>query len=409
MNALYILATIAVVSFLPTNLAERLKPGDPYLFVLLAVIAKAFVDRRKEFIEGLLSVKTALLAVIASYLLSALFSEYISDSLKFTARFFILLLFAVAVSALTSSRKEVVVVLSWLMAFGFLTGLYAVYQILNPPPVIAGLSAVEGISNVRVFSTFFNANIYAEFLLVCISVGMGLFMHAASKRTKAVFLFLVVFLSVILFYTYSRGSLLGIAASLFVFFLLTYPGLLPPVLALLAIFSSVVPGFMSRIIATLTFSDSSQFVRLRIWNTAFSYMDSAKKYLVGAGPYSFKYEVMDFVRKSPERFFGYFSFQPHNIYLLWLFEGGIIMLASWIYYFAYHIYMGVRSFIAEVENGRNRFGYIVASLIAASAGLLINGATETIFYHNQVLPLWFLVNGLILWSYRNSLKEAEGS
>lgn len=73
MNALYILATIAVVSFLPTNLAERLKPGDPYLFVLLAVIAKAFVDRRKEFIEGLLSVKTALLAVIASYLLSALF------------------------------------------------------------------------------------------------------------------------------------------------------------------------------------------------------------------------------------------------------------------------------------------------------------------------------------------------
>lgn len=409
MNVLYLIATLAVVSFLPTNLAEKLKPGDPYLFVLLAVIGKALADRRKEFVESLLIAKTPILLVIVPYLISSLFSEYISDSLKFTARFLILIIFAVSVSALLKSKDEVVALLSCLLAFGFLTGLYALYQIFNPPPVIAGLSAVEGISNVRVFATFFNANIYAEFLLITISAGLGLFMYAGSRYLKSAVLFSILFLSVILFYTYSRGSLLGIAASLFVFFLLTYPRLLPPVLAFLVLFSSMIPGFVRRLIATVTFSDSSQYVRLRIWNAVFSYMDSFKKYLIGSGPYSFKYEVMDFVRRSPERFFGYFSFQPHNIYLLWLFEGGVLMLAAWIYYFSYHIYMGLKSFASEMNDGAGRYRYIIASLVAASAGLLVNGATETVFYHNQVLPLWFLINGLILWSYRQSGKGVEKS
>lgn len=407
MNLAYLLTSLTIFTFLPTNIAERLKPGDPYLLVALAVIGKAFFDNRSHFLEALKKLKNPVLLVIVSYLVSSLISLYLSDSLKFTFRFVILMLFGAATASLIRSQKDVQVLMVLLFVLGFATGLHALYQIFNPPPVIQGLSAVEGLSNVRVFATFFNANIYAEFLLVSITAGLGLFFFFSSRTAKFLILVAELFLAFILFYTYSRGSFLGLICAIFVFFLLTYPRLLLPASGLFLLLTAIIPGFLQRIVETITFRDSSQFLRLRIWNTVFSTLDSARKIVIGSGPYSFKYEMMDFVRKSPERFFGYFSFQPHNIYLLWLVEGGIIMVLAWLFYFSYHIWAGIESYLNATRKSRRKDSFLIASLTAASCGLLINGFTETIFYHNQVLPFWFFINGVLLWSYLNLKQENQ--
>lgn len=396
MNLYYLFFALAIFTFLPTNIAEKLKPGDPYLFTALLIIGKSFFDRRKEMKKFLLHLRIPFLLVLLSYLISSLFSYYLPDSLKFTFRFFLLMLLVPATASLIKEKKEILSLLSTLLFFGVITGLHAAYQIKNPPPVIQGISAVEGLSYVRVFATFFNANIYAEFLLIVISAGIGLFFAESSRLKKGIYLGGVVFLLAILFFTYSRGSLLGLIVSIFIFFALTYPKFLIPAFGVGTVILAVVPGLFERLINTITFVDSSQFLRLQIWNAAFAPINSWQKLIFGLGPYSFKYEVMDVVRKSPEIFFGYFSFQPHNIYILWLFEGGILMILAWMFYYAHILYYGVKSFLSLSEE---KVKFVVASLVAANAGLLVNGITETIYYHNQVLPVWFLVQGIILWFY----------
>lgn len=396
MNLIYLLVSTAVFVFLPTNIAERLKPGDPYLFVVLIIIAKAFFDERQRFLSFLFKIKTPALIVLASYFISAAFSAYTSDSLKFTIRFIILILFAPAVASLFKKHPEPVIYLKALFFFGIITAVHAAYQIVNPPPVIQGLSSIEGLSNVRVFATFFNANIYAEFLVIIATIGLGLVFYEQKNWKKAAYTLFTVFILFILFYTYSRGSLLGVVVSYALFFLLTYPRLFIPFSAAGILLAAFIPGFLIRLYNTITFKDSSQFLRLRIWHTAFSTIDSPRKLLIGTGPYSFKYEMMDYVRQSADRFFGYFSFQPHNIYLLWLVEGGLLMLLAWLYFFAFILSKGF-SACNTLKSGSKKDRFIAAALVSALSGLLINGLTETIFYHNQVLPFLFLLVGIILY------------
>jgi|GEM_PF-6080617 len=396
MNLIYLLISTAVFVFLPTNIAERLNPGDPYLFVVLIIIAKAFFDERRRFLRFLQEIKTPALIVAASYFISAAFSEYPSDSLKFTVRFFILILFASAAASLFKKHRELIIYLNLLFFFGVVTAVYAIYQIINPPPVIQGLSSIEGLSNVRVFATFFNANIYAEFLVIIATVGLGLIFYEQKTLKKVIYTMLTCLILFILFYTYSRGSLLGVVVSYGLFFLLTHPRLFIPFSLLGVLLSALIPGLLTRLYNTLTFQDSSQFLRLRIWHTAFSTIDSPKKLLIGTGPYSFKYEMMDYVRQSADRFFGYFSFQPHNIYLLWLVEGGIFMLLAWLYFFAFTLFKGFSAY-RNLKSGSDRNRFTAAVLVSALSGLLFNGLTETIFYHNQVLPFLFLLVGMVIY------------
>jgi O-antigen ligase len=102
---------------------------------------------------------------------------------------------------------------------------------------------------------------------------------------------------------------------------------------------------------------------------------------------------MDYVRKVPERFFGYFSFQPHNIYLMWLVEGGIFMLLSWIYFFAVYYFYGVKVFSTSESRDVKIISLAAVSSLTA---FLINGITETVFYHYQVVPFVFLFFGILL-------------
>jgi O-antigen ligase len=404
MNLAYLLISTFIFIFLPTNVAERLKPGDPYLFIILIIIAKAFFDEQARIVKFLKEIKTPFLLIAASYFLAAAFSDYPSDAVKFSFRFLILIFFASAVAALLKHRDQLLLYLKVLFWLGMATGLYAIYQIFNPPPVIQGLSAIEGLSNVRVFATFFNANIYAEFLVIAVTLGLGLFFYEKKELSKSIYLLCTGILLFILFYTYSRGSLLAVIISFAFFFLLTYPKYFLPFSFLGLAMTFFIPGFLTRIIKTLTFQDSSQFLRIRIWHTALSSINSLKKLLIGTGPYSFKYEMMDFVRRSSERFFGYFSFQPHNIYILFLVEGGILMLLAWLYFFSFTLYKGLAAF-KLLKKYKSRESFIAAALVSSFAGLLTNGLTETIFYHNQVLPFFFLLVGMLLY-LSEDLKEA---
>ncbi len=143
--------------------------------------------------------------------------------------------------------------------------------------------------------------------------------------------------------------------------------------------------------------ESSQGFRLKIWNVALQSVSGIKEWLVGTGPYTFLESFRITVINNPVLYFGYLQYSSHNIYLLILVEGGLMLLLSWLLYFSYLIFLGIRSFI-EIKKADIRL--IAISISAGLFAIIINGFTSSIFYHPKTMLYFFTFAGLLLASFK---------
>lgn len=397
MKLLYLYVSLIVFALLPYQLEGKFKPFDIYLILCALLIAKAFIDHFQDFRKIDNQYLFFSKIVVASLFITTAFSSNPKASLIFSIRFLIYFLLSVAIYLLISSEREYYKTLEIIIHIANITSVIGLLQLVIPPEHIPGLKAVEGYAKIRIFSTFGNPNFYAEYLALCIPLAVALAINERVTHKKMYLLLSTSLLSLALIYTYTRGSFIGLLIALAAVLVILSPRYLVYLLSFTAIIFLLFPPFMSRFVNMFNLNESSQGFRLKIWNVALQSVSGIKEWLVGTGPYTFLESFRITVINNPVLYFGYFQYSSHNIYLLILVEGGLMLLFSWLLYFSYLIFLGIRSFF-EIKKTDMRL--IAISISAGLFAIIINGLTSSIFYHPKTMLYFFTFAGLLLASFK---------
>ena len=208
----------------------------------------------------------AALVFLLMALLSVAWNGASADSYLTVVRYASYFLLAFVVSIVTQDDAFRRLIL-WTLALSCAaTTPFAITQYLHPPEFVAGMTDLGGGIETRIVGTFYNANFFAEYLVLMAGVVIALFLTEKGwGRLLAVAIGVLGI--VMLFLTYARGSWIGLAVGLVVFVVLTdirYLALLAAagVAAVLA-----VPGVLTRLSVSSANGSTADF-RLGLWRVA---------------------------------------------------------------------------------------------------------------------------------------------
>ena len=100
-----------------------------------------------------------------------------------------------------------------------MTGFYAFYQYFSGEPMGSGWVDPSSNISVRVFSSFENPNLYAEYLIMIIPLTFARFLSVNQKK-KVVYALIGIAQLIALLLTFSRGGWLGLVFAVGIFVLL---------------------------------------------------------------------------------------------------------------------------------------------------------------------------------------------
>lgn len=404
MKLIYIYIPIIVFALLPYQFEGRIKPFDIYLILMMVSILKAFIEHRSELKNINREYLYVSAIVVIALLLATGFSSDFSSSLIYTIRYLIYLGFSISVFLLISSKIELQKILEFVIHTANVTAIIGLSQLFYRPEHTPGLKSVEGYASLRIFSTFGNPNFYAEYLILCIPLTIALILFSKQKIKKIYFVCSLFLLFMTLLLTYTRGSFIGLLVGIAYMVVLLAPRFFLHSLVLAVIASSFAPGFYSRLINMFNLAEGSQSFRLRIWRAALGSVSSLREWIIGAGPYTFLDRFRETVLSKPELYFGYAKYSSHNIYLMVLVEGGIILLTAWVIYFSYLIYAGIDARRIMENKELKTFSVALASGLLA---VIVNGFTSSIFYHPKTMTFFFTFTGLLLVSLKLKARNNE--
>ena len=161
----------------------------------------------------------AALIFLAAAVLSVAFSGAAADSFLTVARYVFYLLLALVVSVVTQDAPFRRLILWAIALSGAVTALIALQQFLHPLDT-PGMHGLGDQIKTRLVGTFYNANFYAEYLILLAGVVIALVL-TEKGRGKLIAGAIGILGVAVLFLTYTRGSWLGLAIGLIVFIILT--------------------------------------------------------------------------------------------------------------------------------------------------------------------------------------------
>lgn len=261
----------------------------------------------------------------------------------------------------------------------------------------------------RVYSYLKNPNLLAGYLMP--AVGFGTMAVFAWRRWLPKLLAVVVTVasSSCLVLTLSRGGWLGFLVIAFVMMvLLVFWGqsrfsafwrrwALPLLLigSLMVVVAAVVmvPQVRERVMSIFVMrGDSSNNFRLNVYAAVFEMIRARP--IVGIGPGN---EAFNQVYPLYQRT-GYTALSAYSIYFETLVEGGIVAGSAFLWMLVLAFHQGC-SQLGRLRQHFERDGYWLIGAIAAMAGLLVQGAFDTVWYRPQISTLWWLLLGIVASFY----------
>ena len=315
------------------------------------------------------------------------------------------LIYFIAVNMIRS-REMIIKSIACLILSGFATALYGVYQNyfgIGDTRWQDGemFATITG----RVYSTFENPNVLAEYLILIIPFGIiWLFISAKTFHRLTSLAYLICTLLCLIF-TWSRGSWLGFvfsAAILFIIlnkksiafyigFLFIIP-LLPLVLP-----ENVVQRFLS--IGNLV--DSSTSYRVSIWIASFEMIKNFFLSGIGVGIEAFKMAYPEYSLAGIES-----APHSHSLYLQVCVESGILgllLLILIIFFFLQYCFTGI------IKTTEKYLKLFIAAGMCGTAGFFLNGFTDFVWYNYRVYFMFWLVVSLTIAMCRFSLKNQSSN
>lgn len=340
--------------------------------------------------------KNKLLAIgvvllMAGTLISAAFSSDLKTSFGIFKGWFLdpLLFFIILVSAIkTAEQKENV-----LKAF-FASGLAiaAVSLIYWLAPSLGGVS-YDG----RLHAFYGSPNYLAMYLAPALIIGVFLFSRLKINKIEKTFLSLslaVVFTAFYLTYSYAAWIALGLSLFLPLYFFVRKLSLVKKILLfaacgffLLAIIFAQANTDKFKNLKELPYR-SSLNSRLMIWRA--SLLIAKDHPLVGIGPGNFQKYYLDYQSRAlgTEPYLEWAVPQPHNIFLAFWLETGILGLAGFLLLLFW--------FFGAVANNFRKNEPFSALLFSLMAYSLIHGLVDTTYWKNDLSIIFWTTMGMVV-------------
>ena len=242
----------------------------------------------------------------------------------------------------------------------------------------------------RVFSTFGNPNILAEYLLLVVPAVVGLLWSERDILKKLLFTAIVAVTALCMVLTFSRGAWLGTGLAVLVFLAIMEARalLLAPIVALAGYFF-LPPVIHARLASIVNLRDASNAYRMNIWIAALHMIKDYWVTGVGLGYRSFMLVYQDYKLRAQV------AWHSHNQYLEQFVELGIMGLALFVWLMLRVAAAGAPALrrIGRVR-ADPRLRAVVAGCVASVAGVLFYGIFENIFYLPTVILTFWVTAGL---------------
>ena len=241
---------------------------------------------------------------------------------------------------------------------------------------------------------FYNSpNYLAMYLAPALILSLGLLMFAKKKLEKISLFIAFCLLFFALWHTCSFGARLGIIIAL-CFGLGLYLYKLKRVKLL---WGFIILGLIIILLLSYLKIDSeggklSFNARLIIWQKALEVFKTHP--ILGIGPGTFKdhfpsYPIWDVP-------------QPHNLYLAFLLQTGIIGFIGFIWLLIWFFRTGIKLFLV-------RCSLFVVPLFTVMIYILVHGLVDTLYWKNDLSMIFWLITGLMVILSRYSLSARSGS
>ena len=316
--------------------------------------------------------------------IATLTSSMVQGSLRDLAIHFGGFLLFLTMLSLVETKKDLYTLVFALMMGTFLMSLYGVSQIFTGAEMSKDWVDVENNPNIRVriYSVFGNPNIFAEYLVMTLPLALGLVVSGKSDKRKIFYGLVFLTGCVALFFTLSRGGLIGFFAGLACFIFLLKKRLFLLGIPLVGGLISLAPqGFINRLQSILNFSDTSTSYRFNIWRTT---LDIIKDHPYGLGlghrPFKAVYENYNPI---------YPTFHAHNTYLELTAE---LSLFGTIFFLIFILGIFILGYRYLIKSKDKQIRILGAAALAGLFGVFVHGMFENILYLTKItLTVWLLI------------------
>lgn len=254
----------------------------------------------------------------------------------------------------------------------------------------------ESVNIPRIYGTFSHPNIFSLYLFSLITLTFLFFSTLArTPKEKFAAMALLASYTVILLLTYTRVSWVILFVFFFILAFLRFRKLLIPIILLPLCLFIIIAPLQERLLDSIQFSpDSSIAWRLGIWKDGISTTIGNGRTLFGSGMNTFS-TVSEHVRglsQGP-------SNDPHNDFVKFFVEGGVIGLGIFILYLAL-IARGLLRQFNTSQNAESKTAFLI--LFAFFASLILASLSDNIFKNTPVQWIFWIMLGATLRAFASS-------
>lgn len=224
-------------------------------------------------------------------------------------------------------------------------------------------------------------------------------------------LFFSFIIVLVIYFTYSYAAWFAIVVSLFLLICFTAPPIKKKIfigaifLILIALFFSQTGTDKFKNLKNLSYR-SSYNSRLMIWKSAWEI--GKDNWPVGIGPGNFQKYYLDYQSRFNEPYLEWAVPQPHNIFLaFWLETGllgflGFIMILAWFFKSGLNLLkVNILDDISVQEHSSNSQDesldrFLTAGLLSVMVYMIIHGLFDTTYWKNDLAIIFWLIIGLMV-------------
>lgn len=244
----------------------------------------------------------------------------------------------------------------------------------------------------RVFSTLYNPNLLAGFLVTIMAIAGGLGLSDCRLKAKLIFFGLIMVMGVCLVLTYSRGAWLSLLAAFVTFGILYNRKLLWLLVLVPAVMLLGHDVFLERMLSIINPTDTSTTVRLALWQSTLTMIHDHPLLGIGWGSYLLVYPHYNFFVHNC----GTKIVHAHNMYLHIAAEIGIPGLLVFLALLFGHIRYAYRLAVSiTVSWGAG----LMLGILAALLGITIGGFTDYVLFNIQMSMIFWLLNAVVVVVY----------
>lgn len=372
-------------------------PDQITIIILLIAVFSGFIHWiiKEDFKVNINGYNNVFVLMLIVFSINTLLSVNISGSIRDLVINGLSILMIIHMINGINNKKDIYMLIDFIIGVGFITAFYAFYQYFSGEPMGSGWVDPSSNISIRVFSSFENPNLYAEYLIMIIPLTFARLI-SVDKRKKVLYAIVGITQLLVLLLTFSRGGWLGLVFSTGLFILLLKRDLIIKLIPVGLVGLFFLPSsIMMRIKSIGNLSDSSNFYRLQIWQNSINIIKDFFFTGVGLGFESFRtisgLYIKDF---SP--------YHAHNTFLELTIEIGVLGLFLFIW-----LLVKLLKDVKSQSLSKDKV-YTVA-LFSSIAGLFVHGIAEHILYNPKIIFQFWLIIGLLITLNVKFMKVRENN